>query len=288
MSRPILVHEKLNYSAKKPFQINLVRSTAREQAYLPHWHEELEIAYSFRGCAVFYIDGVEYENKTGEMMVVNSGSVHSIIPISPEEKIEEINVIVLQISRKFVEDCLPEYQTKVFRDNNSKVGEELRQVFYKLAEMENRSTKASGPNINLYQTGLLMQILYFLSEAGMDDRDTSVKINTQKNIERIRGVIQYVEDCYMEHITQAEVARKFYFNGEYFSRYFRQTMGVTFTEYLTDYRVRKAREDLLNTDYSIMEIAVKNGFPDGRAFSRAFQKNYQVLPSKYKKMYTEN
>ena len=90
----------------------------------------------------------------------------------------------------------------------------------------------------------------------------------------------------MEPVTQAEVAKKFYFNGEYFSRYFRQSMRVTFTEYLTDYRVRKAREDLLNTDYSILDIAIRNGFPNGRAFSRAFLKNYQVLPSKYKKMYS--
>lgn len=197
MSRPILIHEKLNYCANKPFQINFVRSTERHQSYLPHWHEEIEIIYSFSGHALFYIDGVEYENRSDEMIVVNSGSVHSIIPIDAGGCKEEIKVIVILLSRKFVEDWLPEYRNKLFQERNCEVGEELRQILYKLTEGEEQNTVLASSHINLYQTGLLMQILYFLSETGMKDRDTSVRINTQKNIERIRGVIQYVEDYYM-------------------------------------------------------------------------------------------
>ena len=286
MSRPVLVHEKINYNQEKPFLINFVNSTARYQSYLPHWHEELEITYAFSGHAFFYIDGTEHENRSGEMIIVNSGSVHSIVPVDSAGEDGRINVIVILLSKKFVENCLPEYRTKRFINKQCKCSGELHQTLFKIAQFEENSSSRACVHGSLYQTGALMQILYFLSEMGMEDRETAVKINTQKNIERIRGVIQYVEDCYMEPVTQAEVAKKFYFNGEYFSRYFRQSMGVTFTEYLTDYRVRKAREDLLNTDYSILDIAIRNGFPNGRAFSRAFLKNYQVLPSKYKKMYS--
>jgi AraC-like DNA-binding protein len=39
----------------------------------------------------------------------------------------------------------------------------------------------------------------------------------------------------------------------------------------------------MNTDHEIGKIAMNHGFPDSRAFSKAFKKRYGSLPSTYRK-----
>jgi AraC-like DNA-binding protein len=89
----------------------------------------------------------------------------------------------------------------------------------------------------------------------------------------------------MEHITQAEVADKFYFSSVYFSKYFKRCTGMTFIDYLTKYRIRQAKTELLTTDKSILDIALDNGFSDERRLILAFKKYLNDTPLQYKKKY---
>ena len=60
-------------------------------------------------------------------------------------------------------------------------------------------------------------------------------------------------------------------------------MDTTFKKYLTSIRVHHAYQDLMNTDLSILQIALDNGFSDARAFSSAFYSYYGETPLKYRK-----
>ena len=120
-------------------------------------------------------------------------------------------------------------------------------------------------------------------EEGVTNREHAYDINYLKNIERMKGVIQYVENHYTEPISQSAVAQKFYFSREYFSRYFKKTCGMTFTDYVTQYRLQKAKEDLIGSSASILEIALKNGFSDERRFINSFRKWFGTTPLQYRK-----
>jgi AraC-like DNA-binding protein len=58
---------------------------------------------------------------------------------------------------------------------------------------------------------------------------------------------------------------------------------MTFKEYLSDYRVNAARYDLVYTEKSILEIAIKHGFSDARGYIKAFKKMYNFTPLQYRK-----
>jgi AraC-like DNA-binding protein len=58
---------------------------------------------------------------------------------------------------------------------------------------------------------------------------------------------------------------------------------MTFTEYVTRYRIEQARKQLLFTDRSILNIALDNGFTDDRRFILAFKKYYIDTPLQYRK-----
>ena len=69
----------------------------------------------------------------------------------------------------------------------------------------------------------------------------------------------------------------------YFSRLFKQVKGWSFTEYLTHVRMEEARKLLVNTSYSVAEIAMRVGFRDARYFSQVFKKHVGKTPELYRR-----
>ena len=59
--------------------------------------------------------------------------------------------------------------------------------------------------------------------------------------------------------------------------------GVNFKAYLQDIRLRYAWKEVKDSDKTLSEIAMENGFPNSKALARSFQKKYGMLPSEYRK-----
>ena len=110
-----------------------------------------------------------------------------------------------------------------------------------------------------------------------------IQINTQRDTERIRGILFYVHENYAQNLIQYEVAKKFYFSREYFSKFFKKYTGMNFKEYLTRYRLMKTEKPLLTTDITILNIALEHGFSDERQMINAFKKYYGITPNQYRK-----
>ena len=64
---------------------------------------------------------------------------------------------------------------------------------------------------------------------------------------------------------------------------FQKYAKVKYKTYLQDIRMAYAYRDLMNTDRTISQIALDNGFCSSRGFSGEFQKRYGVLPSEMRK-----
>ena len=75
----------------------------------------------------------------------------------------------------------------------------------------------------------------------------------------------------------------FGYSDAYLSRMFQKYANVNFKTYLQDIRMTYAYRELLNTDKTISQIALDNGFSSSRAFTREFQKRYGILPSELDK-----
>ena len=87
----------------------------------------------------------------------------------------------------------------------------------------------------------------------------------------------------MEHITTADIARAADYSPNYLSRKFREAAGIGVHEYLLFIRLRHAALELLATDDSVTEIALRCGFSDGNYFKDAFKKKYGITPRAYRK-----
>lgn len=110
----------------------------------------------------------------------------------------------------------------------------------------------------------------------------SVRDNQNENsFAAIRKVLRYVDAHYDEDITLEEVAGILNISPQYFSRIFKEKMGVTYVDYLTNIRIKKAQEWLVYSDKNIQEICYMVGYKDPNYFSRVFKKTVGVTPKQF-------
>ena len=71
----------------------------------------------------------------------------------------------------------------------------------------------------------------------------------------------------------------------YLSSLFSSSMGMRFTDYISDIRIRQAKKMLLQTKQKIQDIAYAVGISDQRYFSSIFRKRTGMTPSEYRRIY---
>ena len=69
----------------------------------------------------------------------------------------------------------------------------------------------------------------------------------------------------------------------HFSRVFKNTTGVSYSDYLNYIRIEHGRTLLLNTDLSVGEIASLSGFDNGNYFCNVTKKLLGCTPSQLRK-----
>ena len=100
--------------------------------------------------------------------------------------------------------------------------------------------------------------------------------------------MRYVRENISAGVNLSSAAEHFGYNANYFSRYFKQLTGVTFTSYLSRVRIERACQ-LLNGDgrLSISEIAVQCGYNSAGQFISTFEKLMGLTPGAYRKLPAE-
>ena len=98
----------------------------------------------------------------------------------------------------------------------------------------------------------------------------------------LANVAQYIRNHYEEDITLQHIADKFFLSREHLSRKFKQEYGQTITDYVTEVRMKKAKELLSNPTYKIYEVAYLVGYHDEKYFSKVFKKIVNVTPNEFR------
>lgn len=94
----------------------------------------------------------------------------------------------------------------------------------------------------------------------------------------LREIIAYVNNHYKDSLTLDNMARQTGFSREYFCRFFKQHMGITFLRYVNEVRISHAGRLLSDTDLSISEIMQESGFTNQTLFNRLFKEIYGMTP----------
>ena len=106
--------------------------------------------------------------------------------------------------------------------------------------------------------------------------DASVAEYSKATIE----IIEFVEEKYGGKLTLQHAAEHFGYNKQYFCKWCKNEIGVSFTEFLNAVRITHAR-NFLTGGCSVEETAEKCGFSDPSYFSKVFKKFVGTTPNAY-------
>ncbi|MFT9848378.1 helix-turn-helix transcriptional regulator [Aneurinibacillus sp. REN35] len=103
----------------------------------------------------------------------------------------------------------------------------------------------------------------------------------------VRKSITYMEEHLVKDVTAEEVARHCAVSKWHFYRIFQKITGMGVAEYLRNRRLTYAAQDLVNTDWRIIDIAVTYRFSTQESFTRAFKKMFAMTPHQYRQYFSE-
>jgi AraC-like DNA-binding protein len=233
----------------------------------------------------------------GDILMVGMGDVHYFLPRPLKSK-----RIIVQFDLSMVEHVSDSFQDRRFKTpliknacmcNQAKQGQAedgkaLNGQVHRLLEEQiltldqEYRQKAEGYKLAV-MARLYDLVSIFLRHLPLEKVSPLEKNQHRKKLDRLDQVLKFVEENYAQPLSLKEVAEVANFSVYHFTRFFKDTTGMTFLQYLNSYRISRAVKDLGKSEDSITEVAFRSGFGSIKTFNRVFKQLKGCSPTEYKK-----
>lgn len=259
------------YTKDKWIEKNPVTYTSRKTAVRnapAHTHDYIEIVYILDGYSEHTANGVTYPLKRGDLLYMAKEATHAYstkkgfsyfnVAIYPEEENCTLTKRIEELEALFPEG-------HGFVHFSSGVSRELETLLHMLVREcgGNRVFKTEA-SIAYTECFLIHVLRRMTGDASGDDVWSEVT--------------RYIEENLDEDLSLVALSKRCFYNASYFSRVFKERYRVTLSEYVTEKRLKKARELLVTTNESIAQIIKLVGFHNKSFFYKTFQKYYGITP----------
>ena len=240
-----------------------------------HCHLFYEIEYVISGSGVQEINGVSFPVKKGDVIFLKPNETHTYYPDPHVEQFYILNCEFRQIpagqEEKF--NALP-----TVLPVSAKTAVEIDSIFNKM-EKEFLNHEAGYEDFLNAYLNLILATLYRESGRKADEKG-SLDAN-------ILAVMDFIESRHMR-VTMKDCAHFLSYTSSYFSRIFKEAVGMTLTDYLNSRKFQIAMTLLSETDLSIDVVMEKSGFDHRKTFYLLFKKNLEMTPGEYRKLSKNN
>ena len=285
-------HEKNIFGGSSPFRVFV--NSSNEFEYPPHWHNAIELIYAMKNGYQVNVNGVNIFMDESDILIIAGGDIHGF---TADKTGNDVKLVFIQFDVPSL-DCLNHIKNLVWtlactrvisRKNNSFVHDEIEKNIRKILDEHERKDTAYEMAINARIFDILVALVRnFIESAEADDiKETdNIKTNRKKitGLEKINKVFQYIEENYQENITLYDVSKAVGFSKYYISRLFNNIAEKSFSSYLNSFRIKKAEKLIMNSSFTITEIAHSVGFNSTGTFYRVFRQIKGCSPSEYRKM----
>ena len=237
-----------------------------------HFHPAVEFYFLCKGKTSFLIDTKNIIIEKGDLLIMPTNTIHNSTSVNDNKR----ERILFYLDEAYINSVLKENAFDLSKpiffhfDDNSRI----EKIIYKILDEYN------GEKNQILISSLLCEFLVYLSR----EKSISALLLEQKILSSpMSNILNYIKENYDKHLTLTSVANEFHFNPSYLSRAFRKNTGFSFNKYVNKYRIVNAIKMLVETNKSITDIAMLNGFNSLNSFCKVFKSNVGVSPLIYKK-----
>ncbi|MFD1673680.1 AraC family transcriptional regulator [Alicyclobacillus fodiniaquatilis] len=272
-----------------PFLMTFKDQKMPENELPDHIHDWHEIIYVYDGTGTFFIDKSFHTMEKGNFFFIPRNTIHRAMP-----DISNPVTSTAVFFSKFVlgTESFGDYMTVrgVMEEWEKKRGykillssEQQHFVEEKLDTIQRGILNQDfgyRQSIVLELQIILLQLCQSVFKCGADGSGTS-GITGSPGLEL---ALQYIDTHLTETIYLNDLSPLANMSPPYFSRVFKQMIGLTLTEYITTKRIVRAKEYLEKTDEKIFLVAENCGFTSLPHFHRTFLKYAGLTPGSYRKI----
>ena len=255
-------HEVILPNEDLPFKLFLFEGERGNYFRDKHWHRSIEIFAVFEGGLTFYLMETEQQLKPGDFMLVNSNEIHSVDSPLPNQTVV-VQIPLQTFSGYFTGEQFIRF-THDPKLHDAQVMKLIKEMYTTYME------KKPGYEMKV-KSGYYM-LLYLLVTKYREMDVTQRMLKQNKKLNRLTTITNYIKENYREEISLESLAGIFGYAPAYLSRMFQKYAGINYKDYVQSVRVEYAFRELAGTDHTVSEIASNNGFPNSKAFTKAFQK----------------
>ena len=274
-----------------PFSSHFQQNAGKGVCARAHYHELIEFLYCTKGSAQALLGNKEYFFSEGNLIMINSNEAHTIYALadnldyivvqfepellySTEKSVLETGYILPFILSNYDH---PRVVTKKELEKTP-VASLVKNILKEVTEKEygyELSVRADICNLLLWITRYWKK----------NDMLPAMYQLEQNAVNVLKQVFDFVKENYSNNITTYDAADYVNLSYSYFSRLFKQNMGIGFTDYLNSVRIREAERLLVKTEKSMTEIAMDTGFSTSSYFILKFRQKNNISPLSYRKRF---
>lgn len=244
----------------------------------PHSHRMMEIIYILNGHAQVHMEGMKYRLKPLDFIVIDASRMHEVVFGFPQTMGISIHISKISL-RKYV----PDIDVLSVFGYSRELSEKQEKAAQRLCEYMRDLTilyMTPGKSYELRSSALVLSIIAELVDHfGCSEMNETAQINYQKSV-RVEQICTYVDAHYREAISLQTVADELGLSREYFCRFFKENMGISFVQYMNRVRIHHIYQDLIHSDDSVQNIMEKHGFHNQKLFYQMFKDIYDCTPQK--------
>lgn len=286
---------KLNYN---PSQKTVDQAFAMRQDRIPcieqnwHYHPEVELIFFKKSSGTRYVGNSIGNFEEGELYLIGSGLPH-LFRNDRDYYLDENNEMMVDL---IVIKFLPEYLGKEFNHLY-----EYQDVM-RLLMNANRGLKFVNRDVYLVSnllSGLLgasgltriielLRVLNILAQSTEYEvlcHDRIIDVYNKDEKDRMSSIIKFLTDNFDKTIKLKEVSDIAHMTPNSFCRFFKKRTQKSFSEYLTEIRIRNACQMLIKGEHTISEVCYQSGFNTITNFNRQFKGIKGMTPSEFTKQY---
>ena len=266
-------HELIIPNEGLPFKVFLFEGGNGNYVREKHWHTSIEIFAVMEGHLEFFMNKEEYPLKAGEQLIINSNEIHSI------HAAERNKTVVLQIPLKQFENYFTAQRFIRFRSQDADADGKLASLIKKLYKVYT----ARDTGYEFRTMSLFYEIMYMLVKNYRLTEAHEKEIRHSRKLDTLSKITTYMREHYKEDLKLSDLAATFGYSDAYLSRMFQKYAGINYKDYMQAIRTEHGYRQLVETDMTISDISMENGFPNNKAFSKAFYKKYGIMPAEFRK-----
>ncbi len=253
----------------------------------PHYHRECELMMALEGEAdIVFSNGKVCHLPEGQVTVVGPMVMHEI-------RAGENGVLLITIQTSFAMlefflshriSFFPAADTDISQFLTQADRDALTNLCFSLALSYPGMPEDDAGACFLLQAKLILFLFDLLPKA--EGKNEDIK-KTKLRAKTISRVLEYVDDNFQHKLTLGELAEKENLSLSYLSHAFKDSMGISFQEYLKQKRFENASRLLQSTEMNLLDISIASGFSDVRYMMKAFSEIAHCSPAEYRRSFRE-